>query len=101
MEVELAGCISKRWSWNKKSIKDNRGQIKRFERGLLETLVEGVQTDEQEVVWVLELPVKRLIVPMEESLVEGWTSSTTECLTLCRTVGVVQPWEGLGWYKNE
>ena len=64
-------------------------------------LLMATQTEEQEVVWVLE-PVKRacwrLLDPMARV---GWTSSTTECLTLRRAVGVVQPWEWEDWSKNE
>ena len=65
-------------------------------------LLEEAQTDEQEVVWVLEVALKRawwrLLVPMARV---GWTSSTTECLTLRRAVGVVQPWGWLDSTENE
>ena len=83
--------------------------------GNAEELLEPTQTDELEVVWFLEaywlltmleeVVALRLEAPI---LVEvafitwwvleapmaraGWTSSTTECLTLRRAVGVVQPW---------
>ena len=78
-------------------------------------LLEPTQTDELEVVWFLEADwllamLEEVMALMLETpiLVElalitwwvleapmaraGWTSSTTECLTLRRTVGVVQPW---------
>ena len=62
------------------------------------SLHEAAQTDEQEVVWVLELELvvsgerawwwTLVVVTMDRA---GWTSSTTEWRTLRRAVGVVQP----------
>ena len=77
--------------------------------GNAEELLEPTQTDELEVVWLLtmleEVMALRLEAPilLEVALITwwvleapmaraGWTSSTTECLTLRRAVGVVQPW---------
>ena len=83
--------------------------------GNAEELLGPTQTDELEVVWFLE--AEWLLTMLEEVLAlrletpvlvelalitwwvleapmarAGWTSSTTECLTLRRAVGVVQPW---------
>ena len=93
----------------------NKDNGMRVYSGNAEELLGPTQTDELEVVWFLEAEwllgmleeglALRLETPIlvELALIKcwvleapmaraGWTSSTTECLTLRRAVGVVQPW---------
>ena len=96
----------------------NRYNGMRVYSGNAKELLGPTQTDELEVVWFLEAEwlltmlqeviALRLETPIlvEVALITwwvleapmaraGWTSSTTECLTLRRAVGVVQPW----WWR--